>query len=166
MPIKRLLVRAANVPNDSFSIRMADSREETIKRFLRESQRIDVLLVDAETHSQTGCVPASSQFTRSWLNRNERRLHTMKPCMEAWFLAQPRILIDYFDRSLPKRFPRRVSFESTPKRDVLTALKALGYHKADDSPKLLDLVADSAIAEISRGDCFSRLIQAIREPAS
>lgn len=164
--MKRLLVRAANVPNDSFFVRMADSREETIKRFLKESKPTDLLLVDAETHSQTGCVPASSQLARSWLNRNERRLHTMKPCMEAWFLAQPRVLIDYFDRSLPKQFPPRVSFESTPKRDVLSALKALGYHKADDSPKLLDRVAESAVAEISRGGCFWRLIQALREPAS
>ena len=111
-----------------------------------------ILLVDSEEAVDPNVTSRSHLRQAGWdklTNVHDDQVHLMVQCMEAWFLADPKSLEDYFKRGFNARaLPRRRPVEAIPKDDLLNGIKFAtrktrndkAYDKGDDSFKIFQML--------------------------
>ena len=107
------------------------SRDEAHKDFCRFLQQdrdtCSILLVDSEDAVADDATPWQHLQRRDKWTTPVRvpsdQVHLMVQCMEAWFLADRRILIDYYRHNFnANALPGNPNPEQIPKRDVMSHL--------------------------------------------
>ncbi len=113
---------------------LCGSRNATFDAFQRATRsgaaEIVVLLVDAEGPVAT-TTPAGR--VRHLVMRDKwelkgvaaERVHLMTQCMEAWIVADPAALVEYYGKNFnPKALPQRTVLDGEAKQDIYAALDA------------------------------------------
>ena len=122
-----------------------------------------ILLVDSEEAVDPNVVSWSYLRQAGWNQltaAHDEQVHLMVQCMEAWFVADPKSLKDYFGRNfsandLPKK--DKGSVETISKKDLLDGIKSAtqktrngkAYHKGNDSFKILKMLNPELVCEAS-----------------
>lgn len=117
---------------------------------VKEPDVLNMLLVDSEEPVEMGVSPWTHLKKRREDGWNpggvaDENCHLMVACMEAWFLADPEGLKQYYGGNLDAaRLPPPNRAESRTKADILEVLEkatkptaAKAYHKIRDGAKLL-----------------------------
>jgi hypothetical protein len=91
----------------------------------KSSEAFNVLLVDSE--AAVAALPRAHLQQRDGWNLNaarEDQVHLMVQCMEAWLVADPQALADYYKQGFnANALPRRSNLEEEPKAQVYAALE-------------------------------------------
>jgi hypothetical protein len=130
----------AQLKNLRWKLVPSGSRNNAYEAFMHESQKADrsvlcVLLVDSEeglAKETKGDSVANAQVRKLHLtNRdgwdlrkiNPEQIHLMVQCMEAWIVADPEALAEYYGKGFhAKSLPDRVNLEEEPKTEVFGKL--------------------------------------------
>ncbi len=159
----RGIVTAARQKRISFMSIVCGSREATIDLFSRavndHSQALNFLLIDSDlVVSTVRADHVKTHFHRSLSNISEDRCHLMVQVMEAWFLADPAKLKEYYGKDFHSTaLPGSNDVEDVEKDNVLTSLKHATrhtskgeYHKIKHASELLKLVRPELVRKASR----------------
>jgi hypothetical protein len=92
----------------------------------KEPQKFNVLLVDSE--DVVTAPPRAHLHQRDRWNLDgaaEDQVHLMAQCMEAWLVADPDALADYYDQGFnANALSRRINLEEDPKTQIYSALES------------------------------------------
>ena len=145
------LAEAARRKSLSFNVIPCGSRENTFRRFRDTVDNADpnetqILLVDSET-LVTLPAPAHLRETDGWdlSFALEQTIHLMVQVMEAWIVADPKAVAQYYGQGFNlRKLPKRQALEQVPKTRVDKALKDATkrtgkgvYHKIRHAGELL-----------------------------
>jgi len=134
-----------------------------------------VLLVDSEGPVADGAEPWRHLSGRDGWKKppeaTDEQAHLMVECMEAWFLADPDSLADYFGPGFDRKaLPRRQEIERVAKKAVLRGLRKAthgcakgGYCKGRHSFEILSRIDPAKIFD--KSPYARRLIDALRKKA-
>jgi hypothetical protein len=152
------------------------SRYKTFPKFAdavdRRPDVLNILLVDSEgpVGGDTPREHLRKQEGANWRDPgvDESRYHLMVQMMEAWFLADPEMVGQYFGQGFHlKSLPAAVDVEQIPKPQIEQALKKAaagtskkGYDKARDAPRILMQVRAGLVR--GRAPHCERLFQALQ----
>ncbi len=156
------------------------SRRRTFEKFCvalraRKPDEFIVLLVDSEDPVAAGAGPWQHLAARDRWQRPQdaadENAHLMVECMEAWFLADPEALAEYFGRDFNRdALPRRREVEEVAKADVFDGLKNATrpcrkgeYRKGRHSFDILERIDPAKILDASPQT--ERLVDILREKA-
>ena len=132
-----------------------------------------ILLVDSEVAVNSNVASWSYLRQTGWdklTAAHDDQVHLMVQCMEAWFLADPRSLENYFGRNFSADdLPKEGNVEAISKKDLLDGIKSAtqktrngkAYHKGNDSFKILQMLNPELICEASPR--AKRLIDVLRQ---
>ena len=123
------LVDLARQRHYRWSITSCGGRSQAYDAFLdaleKEPEKFNVLLVDSE--AAVASLPrAHLQQRDGWnLSRSEEdQIHLMAQCMEAWLVADPEALKEYYAQGFnANALPRRNNLEEEPKTRIYIALE-------------------------------------------
>ncbi|WIG95744.1 DUF4276 family protein [Myxococcus sp. SDU36] len=154
---------AARVRHMRWKTVLCGGRGATFDAFLNATTKctsdIVVLLVDAE-----GAVAKSTPAGRvehlanrdNWTfnGLNAERVHLMTQCMEAWLVADPKTLAEFYGKDFrEKALPKRTVLDGEPKTSVYNALEAAtkdtqkgGYGKIKHASELLKRLQTNTLA--------------------
>jgi hypothetical protein len=112
-----------------WSITSCGGRDQAHEAFLdalqNEPERFNVLLVDSE--ATVASLPRAHLLKRDRWNLNgaqEEQVHLMAQCMEAWLVADPEVLAEYYDQGFnANALPKRINLEEEPKLQIYNALE-------------------------------------------
>ena len=113
-----------------WSITSCGGRDQAFDAFVDALDKFpdtfNVLLVDSET--PVTALPRSHLAQRDNWNLNaasEVQVHLMAQCMEAWLVADPEALADYYKQGFNSNaLPARMNLEEEPKQQIYAALVA------------------------------------------
>lgn len=140
------------------------SRDEACHDFCRslknDSDTFAVLLVDSEGPVAGGKTAAAHLRDRDrWTTpMPAEQVHLMVQCMEAWFLADKKVLAEYYGNKFkPAALPQNPNVEEISKQDVMKGLDAATkatetkglYHKTKHGFDLLGLIDPAAVRQAS-----------------
>jgi hypothetical protein len=132
---------------------------------LREAEKetLLVLLVDSETpiaaetkNAQANANARVKHLAQSNLSiADPKQVHLMVQCMEAWIIADPQALADFYGQNFhAKSLPNRQNLEEEPKAEVLAKLKRATtktqkgeYAKIKHASKLLKLIDRARVGQ-------------------
>ena len=124
------LVDMARQQRSRWSIVSCGGRDEAYEDFCdaleKEPHIFNVLLVDSET-GITGSPRAHLQQRDGWdlAAAQEDQVHLMAQCMEAWLVADPEALADYYSQCFNHNaLSKRVNLEEEPKAQIYASLEA------------------------------------------
>jgi hypothetical protein len=141
----RVFLEKLQVPDRSFRVIPCGSGGDAYVRFTialsQPGDAFPMLLVDSEEPVQPGTTPWQhlAQRQEEPLARppqaTDDHAHLMVQCMEAWFLAQPNVLAEYYRPGFrPSLLPARQDIEAVPKERVLAALQEATRHCPGKDP--------------------------------
>ena len=120
-----------------------------------------ILLVDSEKAVDPN-VASRSYLRQEGLDKlanvHDDQVHLMVQCMEAWFLADPKSLKDYFGQNFSANaLPKEGNVEVIPKDDLLRRIKLAtrktrgnkAYSKRDDTFKILQILDPELVCKAS-----------------
>lgn len=139
------LLAQANRPMPQ--IIMADDTAGAVRRFRLETEKVNsifqrvLLLVDLDGPEET----RAAWLTQHGLLPYHEQVFFMVQKMEAWFLAQPTVLHDYYAPKLPHALPKPVPTQVLHPDQALARCtnghaKKGTYHKTRDGARLLALL--------------------------
>ena len=128
------LVDLARQRRCRWSVISCGGRDQAFDAFVdaveKESAAFNVLLVDSET--AVSALPRAHLKQRDGWNLNaaqEEQVHLMAQCMEAWLVADPEALADYYGQGFNGgALPRRLNLEEEPKPQIYAALESATRH--------------------------------------
>ncbi len=143
---------------DMFRIALRKHRHATV-----------VLLVDAEG-PVSGSDPRQHLHVRdgwTFSGVDERQCHLMVQTMEAWLLADPQQLAEYYGQGFQESaLPANQNVEAIDKKKLMAALKRATrgtnkkeYHKTRDAPKILGQIRPAEVK--ARASSCKRLFQTL-----
>lgn len=123
------LVDMARQRRCRWSITSCGGRDQALDAFLdaleKEPEKFNVLLVDSE--AAVASLPRAHLQQRDGWNLNlaqEEQVHLMTQCMEAWLVADPEALAEYYDQGFnANALPKRINLEEEPKVQIYAALE-------------------------------------------
>jgi hypothetical protein len=128
------LVDLARQRRVRWSITSCGGRDQALDAFLdaleKDPEKFNVLLVDSE-NAVTALPRAHLQQRDGWnLNgAQEDQVHLMAQCMEAWLVADPDALTEYYKQGFnANALPRRMNLEEEPKEQIYSALENATRH--------------------------------------
>lgn len=148
----RELFEKLGLPARQFSVHACGSRFQTFSDFRKAVRQYPddfvILLVDSEGPVETPSAWAHLQARDGWQRPAvaiEDQAHLMVQCMEAWFLADRKALIEFYGQGfLADSLPGQPNIEQIPVRSLLSALKHASkqtskgsYHKTRHAFALL-----------------------------
>jgi hypothetical protein len=112
-----------------WTITSCGGRDQACEAFLdalqNEPEKFNVLLVDSE--AAVTAAPREHLKQRDDWNLNgaqEEQVHLMAQCMEAWLVADPEALAEYYDQGFnANALPKRINLEEEPKLQIYAALE-------------------------------------------
>ena len=141
------------------------SRHEAYERFcvaLKDKKvGFAILLVDSEAPVNSSVASRSYLRQAGWdklANVHDDQVHLMVQCMEAWFLADPKSLENYFGQNFSANaLPKEGNVEAISKKDLFDGIKSAtqntrsnkAYHKGGDSFKILQKLSPKLVCEAS-----------------
>ena len=132
-----------------------------------------ILLVDSEEVVDPNVASWSYLRQAGWdklTAAHDDQVHLMVQCIEAWFLADPKSLENYFGRNFSADdLPKEGNVEVISKKDLLDGIKSATqktrnnktYHKGNDSFKILQMLSPNLVCEASPH--AKRLIDVLRK---
>ncbi len=150
------LVDLARQRRCRWSITSCGGRDRALDAFIdalqKEPDKFNVLLVDSEA-AVTAQPRAHLQQRDGWdLNAApEKQVHLMAQCMEAWLVADPEALADYYKQGFnTNALSNRINLEEEPKVQIYAALEAAtrqtqkgNYGKIKHASELLKRVSQA-----------------------
>lgn len=123
------LVDLARQRRCRWSITSCGGRDQAFDAFLdalaKEPEKFNVLLVDSE--AAVASLPRAHLQQRDDWNlhaAHEDQVHLMAQCMEAWLVADPEALADYYAQGFNgNALPKRINLEEEPKVQIYTAIE-------------------------------------------
>lgn len=163
-----------------WSVTACGGRDQAYEAFLdalqTEPQIFNVLLVDSE--SAVVSLPRAHLQQRDQWSLNgaeEKQVHLMAQCMEAWLVADPEALATYYNQGFnANALPNRINLEEEPKVQIYAALENAthqtqkgSYGKIKHASELLKRVSqDKAKARCAHCERLFRTLTAeIQGPA-
>lgn len=132
----------------------AGSRKEAFEDFQTSRrtnpERINLLLVDSESAVLSlPCVHLKQRDGWALDGVDEEHVHLMAQCMEAWLLADPEAMAEYYNQGFnANALPVRINLEEEPKTQISAALESATrhtqkgrYHKIKHASELLKRVS-------------------------
>lgn len=170
------------IPRGSFRVIASGSRRSAFEDFclaLRQNRGdYNILLVDSEEAVVAGSWQhLASRHGDEWDRPNgatDDRAHLMVQVMESWFLADRRVLADYYGQGFTAgSLPGQPNIELISKQDVFRALKQASkntktkgeYHKTKHGFDLLELI-DPNLVRAASGHAERLVIVLQRETAA
>ncbi len=120
-----------------------------------------ILLVDSEEAVDPNVASWSYLRQAGWdklTAAHDEQVHLMVQCMEAWFLADPKSLENYFGRNFSANaLPKEGNVEAISKKDLRDGIKSAtqktrngkAYHKGNDSFKILQMLDPELVRKAS-----------------
>jgi hypothetical protein len=164
--------QAARAKKVGWTLSLCGSRNEAFNAFKQECLREDaetlvVLLVDSEdaiapegkntedAKAQARVQHLSKRDGWDLSDANPNQVHLMVRCMEAWIVADPNALVDYYGKNFHARsLPNRRNLEDEPKPDLYDKLKKAtektqkgAYAKIKHASKLLERIDPAKVAK-------------------
>ena len=150
----RILKELAVRKDVSLRFIVAGSRDDAYRDFKTASktnpERTNLLLVDSEERVN-GMPTAHLENRDPWDFSGVAgdRVHLMAQCMEAWLVADPEAMADYYGQRFNRgALPKRLNLEEEPKAQIYDALKTATrqtqkgpYGKIKHASQLLRLVS-------------------------
>ena len=152
------LVDLARQRRYRWSITSCGGRDQALDAFVdaleKDRDTFNVLLVDSEA-AVTALPRAHLQQRDGWNldSAREEQVHLMAQCMEAWLVADPEALAEYYSQGFnANALPRRVNLEEEPKAQIYSALEAAtrqtqkgSYGKIKHAHELLKKVSSTKV---------------------
>jgi hypothetical protein len=177
----RLLFERALGDRSRPGISACGSRQEAYKDFCRSIEQnpdtFALLLVDAEDSVAEGeNVWTHLKKRDAWrrpASAQDNQAHLMVQCMEAWFLADPQKLVDFYGHGFKRDALRRnPQVEAIAKQDVMECLERAtrdteAYHKTRHAFAILATLDPATIRQRSphAEELFSVLLDKLALPA-
>jgi len=128
------LVEMARQRRCRWSVTSCGGRDQALDAFVdaleKDPAAFNFLLVDSET--LVTALPRAHLKQRDGWNLDaaaEEQVHLMVQCMEAWLVADPEALADYYKQGFnAKALPNRINLEEEPKTQIYAALEAATRH--------------------------------------
>ena len=153
------LVDLARQRRCRWSITSCGGRNQALNAFVdaleKEPYTFNVLLVDSETVVTAS--PRAHLQRDGWNldSAREEQVHLMAQCMEAWLVADPEALAEYYKQGFNgNALPRRANLEEEPKDQIYRALEAAtrqtqkgSYGKVKHASGLLKTVSSAKAQE-------------------
>jgi len=141
-----------------WSITSCGGRAQAYDAFLdaleKEPEKFNVLLVDSEA-AVASSPRAHLQQRDDWTlsAADEDQVHLMAQCMEAWLVADPEALKEYYAQGFnANALPKRINLEEEPKVQIYAALEAAtrqtqkgSYGKIKHASELLKRVSQEKV---------------------
>jgi hypothetical protein len=150
----------ARVKKIQWTIKPCGGRHSTCDDFLSSlelnPQDFNVLLIDSEGPvSEKPVIFIKNQFGRKMDNTHleDKHCHLMIQTMEAWLIADPEKLKDYYGRDFnEKTLPQNTNVEQIDKSTLSKSLKNATrntkkgeYHKTRHAPEILERIRSSVV---------------------
>jgi len=121
------LVDLARERRYRWSITSCGGREQALDAFIdaleKDRATYNVLLVDSE--AAVTALPRAHLQPRNLGPAREEQVHLMAQCMEAWLVADPEAMAEYYGQGFnANALPRRDNLEEEPKTRIYSALEA------------------------------------------